>query len=269
MQLQQYLSAGVTAITRQLGIQTVLTRVRGSQTATTVLLLARMCLLAGAIFAGISILILFLEAGAQVTGVFSASQPTPGRVMTRLVVQGLGLLGGTLAYLRWIGVSPIQALRVSRPSLTTAVLGGLSGLGLFCALLGLDLLAQTLPVLEQPAEHSLAETVTEHPVILLALIVLTPVLLAPAEEALFRGLIQTRLKGRVTSLWAVIGGTAVFTLFHIPSLQGPGTVVSLAFVLASGLTFGWLLERTNTLLAPVFAHTVYNILIFTVTYVTL
>jgi len=77
--------------------------------------------------------------------------------------------------------------------------------------------------------------------------------LAPvAEEFIFRGMLYPFVK-QLGSPWSArLGVNAVFALIH----QDLGTLIPL-FALALALT--WLYERTDNLLAPITAHSLFNV----------
>lgn len=205
----------------------------------------------------------------RLTGVLPESSEHPKVILVQLVVQAVAFALTTGAYVYSLDVSPSTALRVSRPTVRESVLAVAAGCGLLATLVGITALATALPGVEQPAEHSLATAVNSHPELLLWLLVLGPVLLAPAEELLFRGIVQTRLKGSLNGRGAIIVATLIFALLHIPSFQGPGAVPSFLFICVSGGLFGWLLENTDTIATPIIAHSIYNVLIFWATYMNL
>lgn len=81
------------------------------------------------------------------------------------------------------------------------------------------------------------------------------VLIAPvAEEAFFRGLLQTLLVNTLRSRWAAIGVTAiVFAVIHISQPQAIPALLVLA------LLIGYAYERTGALLGPIFIHALFNL----------
>jgi hypothetical protein len=82
--------------------------------------------------------------------------------------------------------------------------------------------------------------------------VLFAVVLAPvAEEFIFRGMLYPFIKQLGSPRLAVFGVSAIFAEIHFDA----GTLVPL-FVLALVLT--WLYEKTDCLLAPIAAHSLFN-----------
>ena len=88
------------------------------------------------------------------------------------------------------------------------------------------------------------------------------------EEILLRGLVLNLLseifrKSEHRVLFAVGVSAALFAAGHIPSVIGMGSVASLSrFVttLGVGMYFGYLYEKTNTLLVPIIYHYVLDML---------
>jgi hypothetical protein len=79
------------------------------------------------------------------------------------------------------------------------------------------------------------------------------VVIAPvAEEFIFRGVLYPFVKQLGSPRYALFGINAIFALIHTDA----ATLVPL-FVLALALT--WLYERTDNLLAPITAHSLFNV----------
>jgi membrane protease YdiL (CAAX protease family) len=95
----------------------------------------------------------------------------------------------------------------------------------------------------------------------LAYIVIVPAtMVGIAEELLFRGLIQSSLE-RIMPTWQAIGITSIiFGLMHI------GWMNPLEILLAygAGLVFGYLTVITDSLTAPIMAHALGNLVLYTI-----
>ena len=79
------------------------------------------------------------------------------------------------------------------------------------------------------------------------------VLLVPfAEELLFRGVLYPTIKGLGWPRAAFWGTAILFGAVHMTLM----TFVPLAFL---GLCLNWLYEKTENLLAPIFAHSLFNL----------
>lgn len=112
----------------------------------------------------------------------------------------------------------------------------------------------------------------ERPRLLLYLIPIAIVLIGPAEELLFRGGVQGRLRQSFTPVPAIVLASMLFGLVHVPavvasSAVGVGSYVATTVVL--GLVLGALYEHTDNLLVPALAHGVYNAILFGALYVLL
>lgn len=87
-----------------------------------------------------------------------------------------------------------------------------------------------------------------------------PVATAWTEEMLFRGLLQTvAVRAFGPTVGPLVQATA-FGLWHIPDARRVGDPV-LGTVLATGVAgwvFGWLAQRSGSVLAPVLAHMAFN-----------
>jgi membrane protease YdiL (CAAX protease family) len=103
-----------------------------------------------------------------------------------------------------------------------------------------------------------ARRVPEDPVRRLALEI--PIATAWTEEMLFRGVLQTLATRATGPAGGRLLQAVAFGLWHIPDARRVGDPV-LGTVLVTGVAgwvFGWLAERSGSLLAPVLAHAAFN-----------
>jgi membrane protease YdiL (CAAX protease family) len=103
------------------------------------------------------------------------------------------------------------------------------------------------------------------PTVLLVLAVLSVLLVAPAEELLFRGVIQGRLRRAFGPAAAIVGATVLFAAIHASNYPGSPVVAIVAVlgVLAVAATvFGAAYERTGNLAVPIAIHALYNTVLF-------
>ena len=90
----------------------------------------------------------------------------------------------------------------------------------------------------------------------LSAVVLAPVL----EECLYRGFVQQALRRAGLGPWpAVLLASIVFTLMHVGSVPEGARAASLTSLAVLSCCFGWLAERTGSLVAPVAAHVAFNL----------
>ncbi|MDQ2942093.1 MAG: CPBP family glutamic-type intramembrane protease, partial [Candidatus Dormibacteraeota bacterium] len=78
------------------------------------------------------------------------------------------------------------------------------------------------------------------------------------EELIFRGMMQTASRPLIGSRWSVIYVSLVFAVLHI----GYKSVIDLVFVLAVGLLYGWLFERSRSIIGLSIGHGVANVVLF-------
>jgi hypothetical protein len=132
-------------------------------------------------------------------------------------------------------------------------------------------LSALLSVLGLVPGSVIEDIAVEDPRFLLALAALSVVLVAPAEEFLFRGVIQTRLRKAFGPVGAVAGASLLFGSLHLANYVGTiGPVIAGALLIACvGAVFGILYERTGNLVVPVVAHAVYNVVLFGIAFATI
>jgi membrane protease YdiL (CAAX protease family) len=196
--------------------------------------------------------------GILLAGVLS----TAGGIAALIAFSELGFAGAGYAFTRtgdFEGVSPSWSVPDARGWLL--VVGGtvaaaavnrvVFALG---ALAGIDPVATVSP----PDGLSPAGLLLVAPVFVLVV--------GPAEEYLFRGVIQGYLKQSFTANGAIAWAAVLFTLIHIPNLVAAPSAapLSLPVWFAVGAMFGWLYERSGTLVVPSLVHGVYNVVVFTV-----
>lgn len=106
------------------------------------------------------------------------------------------------------------------------------------------------------------------PIYFLAMVPLSVLVVGPAEELLFRGVVQGLLRRAWSAAWAIAIASLLFGLVHYPAVSG--TVVDrLAYVALAavlGSLLGVLYERTGNLAVPAFAHGGYNAVLFGLQY---
>lgn len=108
----------------------------------------------------------------------------------------------------------------------------------------------------------------KQPVLLLYLLVVTVLFTAPAEELIFRGLVQGLFRRAYGPVGGVLAASTIFGAAHYLALVGGGggRAVYVIIAAALGLLLGALYEKTENLLVPILVHGAYNTIIFYVTY---
>jgi membrane protease YdiL (CAAX protease family) len=84
-------------------------------------------------------------------------------------------------------------------------------------------------------------------------------LAAVGEEMLFRGVLHTWLRQRVPA-----GATIALTAAAFAAIHGFPAVLPLAF--AIGVGFGWVRERTRSIVPTVVAHALHNLILVSASY---
>lgn len=184
-------------------------------------------------------------------------------VFLALTVAGqLGFLVAGYAYARFAGVRVRVAVPDGR-DLGYAAAGTVGALAVAVVASGV------LATLDLVPDSVLGEVVTANPAILVGLAVLSVFVIAPAEEFLFRGVVQGRLRRSFGPVGAVLGATLLFGSLHLGNYVGAfEPVVAGALLIAGvGSVFGALYERTRNLTVPVLAHGAYNVVLFALAYV--
>lgn len=97
--------------------------------------------------------------------------------------------------------------------------------------------------------------------------VLSLSVIGPAEEFLFRGVIQGRLREALGPVSGVGVASAVFALFHVypvALLSPPPVVIAhmAVYYTLTGIIFGWVYYRTDNLVAPALVHGTFNAVLF-------
>jgi membrane protease YdiL (CAAX protease family) len=117
-------------------------------------------------------------------------------------------------------------------------------------------------------ESVIGEAATADPTFLLALAALSVVLVAPAEELLFRGAIQGRLRERYGPVPAVVVASLLFGSLHLANYSGSIQRVAAGALLISaiGAVFGVVYERTRNLAVPIAVHALYNTVLLVTSY---
>ncbi|WP_135805900.1 CPBP family intramembrane glutamic endopeptidase [Halorussus marinus] len=204
--------------------------------------------------------------------VFVVSLDALTQFVAALVLSELGFVAAALAFLYATGrgLGYLDVGRLNRRAIGLVVAGTV---GLFVFRLAAILAAQALGLplagnsVTQLAEEGLLET-------LLALVPLSVVVVGPAEELLFRGVVQRYLSEELSMFGAVALASVLFALVHVPTtfVATPDlAAVSVTLTILFGLSMllGYLYVWTGNLLVPVLVHGFYDALLFGLAYVAL
>lgn len=110
---------------------------------------------------------------------------------------------------------------------------------------------------EQTAVKYLKTTLESPALTILALISI--VIIAPiVEEFLFRGVLQTYLKRRMSPKTAIIVASLCFGLFHFSPGQGFGNISLIVSLFVFGTFLGYVYEKQGSLYASIGLHLAFN-----------
>lgn len=155
------------------------------------------------------------------------------------------------------------------PDVRDLVYVGVGIVALFVALFALRL--ATLGLDLPATSNNITDAAMEgHPETLLVLVVLSFLLVAPAEELLNRNVIQKYLYGAFSRPAAVVVASGIFAVAHVFSYSGDSVVgmfVSLLSIFLLSMVLGAIYERTENIVVPVFVHGFFNAVQFTLLYV--
>lgn len=211
-----------------------------------------------AITLGISLLIAL--AGYSMTPVLRFLLFVPGFVM--FVVVGLGYLRYRELAWSYVGIDV--------PSLSDLLWTGVGYVSAFAVVIISALILTAIDV-EPDATNSSAEFGMNNPELLLWMIPLMLFVVAPAEEFLFRGIIQSRLRETFIAPVAIVIAAIVFATLHFFALTGGtgGKLIAISILFFPSLVFGIVYEKTGNLVTNTIVHGVYNSTIVVLLYVSL
>lgn len=104
-----------------------------------------------------------------------------------------------------------------------------------------------------------------NPIYFLMMVPISLLFVGPAEELLFRGAVQGRLRQSWGRWPSIIVATVLFGLVHIPAITG-GFGAKLSYALVAGVLgvlLGYLYDYTRNIVVPAVTHGSYNAILFT------
>lgn len=185
-----------------------------------------------------------------------------GPILTETVPTALHFLGILLVatwYLHWRGDHSLIGLRIpTRKDILIVVLGAV---GLIVTIMTLDILFSAYGL--EPGENVAVEAGKDNPELFLYYVPIVLLLNAPAEELLFRGVIQGLFRRAYGVVPAILAAALIFGFVHYLAVAGNGgqmVYVTIAFV--SGVVLGALYEYTGNLLVPTVVHAIWNSIVY-------
>ena len=192
---------------------------------------------------------LVLGHSARADPLVLAEFPVVRDVIVQLL-RGLLAIGTTLAVVRVFDISnPLEWMGIRRP---VTLEWGYVPLGLMMAfvwLLGALVLIQNVLGLERTVVTTLSEGIRYSRLVTLLILV------GPAEEVIFHGVIQRSLEDVIDVWAAILIGGLLFGVAHIdPAAMGGGNLFFYAAQGGFGVIVGWIYARSNNLVIPALVH---------------
>jgi membrane protease YdiL (CAAX protease family) len=190
-----------------------------------------------------------------------------GRLLTNVGTYAAVAAAGGVYLLRYD--LPLSYVRYRRPDARDLLTIGVTIVALLALAVAIPSVVNRLGL--PLAEHGIAEAIEGDPTIALVFLPVSVLVVGPAEEFIYRGIIQTRLRevfdaGSAVSIAAVIFASVHFLAYLDPG-NVPGTIVTIVFLLLPlGAILGAAYEHTENLVVPALAHGLYNAITFGLTY---
>ena len=146
-----------------------------------------------------------------------------------------------------------------------------------CAIILAFYLASSVAIylLDLPAaDTGVLEFIGDDETMVLVMIAIAFLFNSPAEEFLFRNVIQKRLYASFAPVGAVVVASAIFALVHLPVYavfadSALAIAVPITMLFVGGLILGYLYLRTANLVVPIVVHAVYNSFIWGLLYLSI
>lgn len=221
--------------------------------------------------AGLGVLVPLIVIGVA-AGIVTVAAISSGMIVigSLLVLQFLLFVVVALGYLRWRGFGlreTVRYLGVDVPSLRDIGLIVVTWLAMVIAMLAAAV-AVTAIVPEllgapeaQPAENPASEAITARPDLILVGIAGMFLIVGPAEEILFRGVVQNRLREGLSAIPAIVVASAIFALAHAVVFVGQEPVaiaMTLTILFVPSLGLGAIYEYTGNIVVPALLHGFHN-----------
>ena len=209
---------------------------------------------ASAMFLVVSNAVVYLFAPSMLTAMlpwakFTASRPVTDLTLAKMALWGA--VGSAVLLIPLLRGKPVKALLLGRWSMKRSIFTGLALallLKILTALVGLGIKnagafgSDTVRTIQGANEiYGLLG-------MLLLIGVLTPII----EEFIFRGVLLKAFRGQVPFVFATLVQALAFTLLHEERESMP-------FLFVFALVLGWLVKRSEGLLAPIVMHSVNNL----------
>jgi len=224
----------------------------------------------GAAVGGIFVAFVVTTLAGLTVALSGLSLPTVPRFGVLFIAGALGLVatGVGYLYLRGLSLGTYVGSRVPSGRDLLWAVGGYVGAMAMIFTAGIVL---TIIQVQPETTNRAAQAGINNPELLLWLVPLSFFVIAPAEELLFRGVIQGRLREAFEPAVAIPATAALFALVHYFSLTGGSGArfIAIAILFLPSLVFGYTYERTKNIVVPVLIHGAYNSTLIMLVYISL
>jgi membrane protease YdiL (CAAX protease family) len=194
--------------------------------------------------------------------------PSTPVLVVSLVGTQSGFVVAVFAFLRWRG-EPLSNVGLEVPDVKGIVLVVVGLVVTLATAIGVSIAVQFLDL--QPAENATTAQASGDPTSLLLLIPVMLLVVGPAEELLFRGVIQRRLRERASAPVAIVLGGALFASVHFIALIGDLSAIAttIGILFFPSLVFGALYEYGKNVVVNALVHGLYNSVLLLIAYAAL
>jgi membrane protease YdiL (CAAX protease family) len=193
-----------------------------------------------------------------------------------MLISNAALIAGSVSvlytYFRYTDKT-YRFLDIRMPSAKALGIAVLGAVALLVAATALEQVFQLFNI--TPSEHQIYKLATAEeggfaPQFLLVMIPLAILVIGPAEEVVYRGLIQKSLYSDFSDNAAVVLTSAIFAFVHFPAyltstVGNAAITISTVFVLS--LVLGKIYAETENLVVPSLSHGLYNAALFALLYI--
>ncbi|WP_121744016.1 CPBP family intramembrane glutamic endopeptidase [Natronorubrum halophilum] len=202
------------------------------------------------------------------------TSPADASITARTALLTLNFVGIALAGAIYLAVTDrgwsYVDLRIPSKRGWMYVIAGIVGILAFYVLVSIAVSLLSLP----SAENDVMTYINDDPTMVLVMIGIVFFFNAPAEEFLFRNIVQKRLYEAFSRSQAIVIASAIFALVHFLSYAVLSdsllaTAVPIVVVFGGSLIFGYLYAKSDNLLVPIASHATFNAFQFGLLYIAL
>lgn len=192
-----------------------------------------------------------------------------------IIIESIGLfLGGlTIAYIYYKTSDPADNfISISAPSAkVSGIVLGIT-IGLFTFAFGIDIITEYIGI--GSSDHGIYDMAMGEDAVLSELFILSMIpvsilIVGPAEELIFRGLVQNHLATTFENLTAIIYASVIFAAVHIPAYFTTNIAeigIALTTIFTLSIVLGTVYNYTKNLIVPMLIHGLYNATLFGLLY---